>query len=101
MRVPLSACRNGINPIVHHPTTLAGARTTHRQITAIMAGTLRHAATRQRRTPTLHRTAREAVEVITVAVEAVLRTAAVVVAAGTPEAAEAAILAAVAITDRS
>jgi cell division septal protein FtsQ len=80
---------------------MAAARITLRQITAIVAGTLRHAATRQRLTPTLHLTALAAVVAITVAVEAVLRTAAVVVAAGTPEVAEAAILAAVAITKSS
>lgn len=79
---------------------MAGARIILRQITAIMAGTLRPAAIRQRLGPTLHRTALAAVVAITVAVEAAVRTAAVVVA-DTPVAAEAAILVAVAIINRS
>ena len=66
---------------------MAAAHITLRPTTAIVAGTLRHGATRQRLIPTLHLTALAAVA-ITVAV------------AGTPEVA-AAILAAVAITKSS
>jgi hypothetical protein len=79
---------------------MPGARIILRQITALMAGTRRHAATRQRLSPTPHRTALAVVAITVAAVAAVLRTAAVVVV-DTPVAAEAAILVAVAIINRS